>query len=481
MQRFAISSRRRARRRGLATAALALAATSLACERATSSAPIASRLAALGRPHLVLIVVDTLRPDWTTPYGQRPDTSPELARWAARGVVFEQARAQSSWTKTSMASLFTSLWPHTHGVVAPDDGLAAGARTVAELLAEAGYATCAVQTNGWLHPSFGFHQGFERYVFPTSGAAARLPKPMIWPHADRVVEEAARLIRGRDRARPLFLYLHFMDVHEYAAPREFKRFGSGARGDYLAAIRWVDDALERVRIELDRAGLLDQTIVILASDHGEAFGENGRQGHARNVLTAAVWVPLVIRFPFASDPIRIRAQVRNVDIAPTLLALAGAPQPPDLEGRSLLPLLAGANAQPPAATDRPSFASLETRLYADASIQRSVSDGSWLYARNAGADASPAELLFDRGVDPGENVNLIDLEPRAARRLRALLEAEITRTPRDGVRAAGVSIDPSIAERLRALGYLPQAPTPARAQRSEAVLEAHPAGDVGER
>ncbi|MCP5055999.1 MAG: sulfatase-like hydrolase/transferase [bacterium] len=139
----------------------------------TPAAEISARLAALGTPDIVLIVVDTLRADWTTPYGFEKDTTPELARWASRGVLFENALSQSSWTKMSMASLMTSLWPRSHALRAAQDGLGEAAVTLAELLQQAGYATYGVQTNGWLHQSFGFHQGFDRYMFP-SGARGKV-------------------------------------------------------------------------------------------------------------------------------------------------------------------------------------------------------------------------------------------------------------------------------------------------------------------
>ena len=101
-----------ARRAGLAL--LALAALSLGCERPVPRDQILAKLREAGPPHLVLLFVDTLRADWTSPYGDPRDTSPELARWAERGVLFEQVRSQSSWTKISMASTFTSLWPRSH-------------------------------------------------------------------------------------------------------------------------------------------------------------------------------------------------------------------------------------------------------------------------------------------------------------------------------------------------------------------------------
>jgi arylsulfatase A-like enzyme len=418
-----------------------------ACEPPAPAVVITARLRALGQPSVVLIVVDALRADWTAPYGGRPDASPELDRWARHGALFERVLAQSSWTKVSMASLMTSLWPRRHGVRETTDGLAEGARTVGELFREAGYRTYAVQSNGWLEQTFGFHQGFDRYLFPRGGTAPGL-KPMIWPHADNVYREAARLIEAHDRDRPFFLYLHFMDVHEYAAPSDFKRFGTSSEGAYLAAIAWVDEVVERLRGKLDDAGLLERTILVLASDHGEAFGENGVQGHARNVLTPVLHVPLVIRFPFRIEPIRVVSQVRNLDIAPTLLDLAGLRPPASFEGRSLLPLLE----QPAGASDLPSYASLTTLLYRDAMLQESVTDGLWTFARNT--DASGKEFLFDRSVDPGENVSLVEIEKTRAQRMRSLLDGYLALEPETATVEPDVRIDPALAQKLRALGYL---------------------------
>jgi arylsulfatase A-like enzyme len=435
-----------------------------ACQPPVPAAEIRGRIEAIGRPDIVLIVIDTLRADWTTPYGFEQDTTPELTEWAERGVLFEKVRAQSSWTKMSMASMLTSLWPRSHAIREAQDGLADAANTLAEVLQANGYQTFGVQTNGWLHQSFGFHQGFDRYLFPMGayGKVAAREKPSLWTHADRVVEEVEHLIGARDESRPMFLYVHLMDVHEYAAPPEFQVFGTDSAGMYQSAILWSDDALRRIREALAEAGTLDRSVLVLASDHGEAFGEHGVHGHARNVLTPVIRVPLVFRLPFPVAAVRVASQVRNVDIAPTLLDLAGVPTPEQFEGESLLPLMTSEVA----AEDRPSYAALGVTLFPDASVQTSLTTGAWTYARNAPpaeqepnsyasrAVAPGKEFLFDRSVDPGENVNLVDLEKRRAVAMRAQLDSHLAEAPLKGVKEEGVRIDPAIADRLRAMGYL---------------------------
>jgi choline-sulfatase len=430
-------------------AAIGLIALLPACEKPVPPQEVRAALAEIERPNVVLVVVDTLRADWTTPYGYEMDTSPELQRWAERGVLFERVRAQSSWTKVSMASLFTSLWSQSHGVRASTDGLGEGARTLADVLGEAGYHTYGVQSNGWLDQSFGFQQGFERYVFPQGNKQdVNLGKASHWPHAERIYQEAQRLLASNPEGEPFFLYLHFMDVHEYAAPPEYRIHSGGVEATYLAAIRWVDSVVERIRQKLERDGLADSTIMIFASDHGEAFGENHRHGHALNVHTPVLHVPLVIRTPFPMGPVRIPTQVRNIDIAPTLLELVGVPVPAEFEGESLLPLIEANTPQP----DRLVFADLGEPILTNAIEQVSVNDGAWSMARNL--DDEGREFLFERELDPMEDANLVDLEPEQAERLRALLDAHLAIEVRDGTRIEDVSIDPGIAAALRAVGYL---------------------------
>jgi arylsulfatase A-like enzyme len=232
------------------------------CDAPVPFGELRARLAGIERPNLVLILFDTLRPDWTSPYGFDDELTPELQRWADDGVLFERALAQSSWTKISMASLFTSLWPQSHGIRLVDDGLSGKARTLPQILRDAGYRTYGVQSNGWLEQSFGFQHGFERYIFPRSPESEGLNRASIWPHGENVLEESGRLLEAHDPNEPFFLYLHFMDVHEYAAPPELKTLGGGKRGAYLASIRWMDELLGMLQDQISDGGAASRTIWI---------------------------------------------------------------------------------------------------------------------------------------------------------------------------------------------------------------------------
>ncbi len=420
----------------------------LGCDGPVPVGELRTRLAGIERPHIVLVLVDALRPDWTSPYGFDSDITPELRRWADDGVLFERALAQSSWTKISMASLFTSLWPQTHGIRLIDDGLSEEALTLAEILREAGYRTYGVQSNGWLEQSFGFQHGFERYIFPRSPGSEGLTRSSIWPHGENVLEESGRLLEAHDPNQPFFLYLHFMDVHEYAAPPEFKTLGGGKRGAYLASIRWMDELLGMLRDQISDGGAASRTIWIFASDHGESFGEHQTHGHAYNVFTQVLHVPLIIRFPFPVDVPPVRVQVRNLDIAPTVLDVAGIHVPESFQGESLLPLIE----DPAAASDRTNFAALGPPIMTGAVEQVSVNDGTWAMVRNL--DDPGREYLFDRQLDPGEDVDLVEIEPGEADRMRAVLDAHLASERIVEMLESGVRISPLISERLKALGYL---------------------------
>ncbi|UCF41665.1 MAG: sulfatase-like hydrolase/transferase, partial [Gemmatimonadota bacterium] len=202
-----------------------------------------------GDLNVLFILVDTLRADRLGVYGYERDTSPHLDALAATGIRFAQQVSQSSWTKCSMASLWTGLYPARTRVLRAYDVLSEEARMPAEIFQEAGFRTAGIWRNGWIAPNFGFSQGFEIYLSPSPdrGGRARmrrLENPNIFIQGDDgdVLDSALEFLRAHGHERWL-LYLHMMDVHQYAYSEETALFGTDYSDSYDNAIRWVDSLL----------------------------------------------------------------------------------------------------------------------------------------------------------------------------------------------------------------------------------------------
>ncbi len=216
--------------------------------RPLGSAEDIARLRDRGDLNVLFIVVDTLRADRLGSYGYERDTSPTLDRLASSGVRFERHLAQSSWTKSSMASLWTGLYPARTGVTRYDDVLPDAARMPAELLREAGFETVGLYRNGWVAPTFGFDQGFEVYQRPTlkpPPAKVRRKNPTLSERGtdESVIEAAMEFLRVSGHQR-WFLYLHLMDLHEYIYDAESALFGSTYSDIYDNSLRFTDGTIE---------------------------------------------------------------------------------------------------------------------------------------------------------------------------------------------------------------------------------------------
>lgn len=410
-------------------------------------------------PDIVLVVIDTLRADSLPPYGAPRENAPNLADFAQGAVVFGRVVAPSSWTKTSMASLLTGTNPSRHGVRGIFHALPGEIPTLARMLRDGGYRTLAVQSNPWLRARFGFNDGFDRYDFVRFGGA------------DEVNDRAFTLLDEVQRERPLFLYLHYMDVHAPYRPgtRWFDEPalevpGRGPVGDaelenlyrrqdlrgpeldrrvralYDAELRELDDSLGRLFEALRKRGILERAVVVVTSDHGEAFGERGQVTHGRTFYPEVYAVPLFVRGPGTGPAgTRIDAQVRSIDIVPTILALAGLPPPPSVQGDPLLPM------QPGAIRARVAHGAVGLNDQApDQDFAAVVSDDR-LYIRER---RSGAVEFYDLRADPGA---LHDLGPNApeAAQLAGLLDEDAS-----PVTPGRAELDGATREQLEALGYL---------------------------
>jgi arylsulfatase A-like enzyme len=410
--------------------------------------------------NLLFVVIDTLRADRLGCYGYGRETSPELDRFASEGVRFARHLAPSSWTKASMASLWTGMYPARTGITRFDDVVPDQARLASEILRDAGFRTAGIYRNGWISPTFGFAQGFGVYRLPVPRPrppSVRVSNPTLTLAGTDEDAVAAALeflrIHGDER---WFLYLHLMDVHQYVYDEESALFGGSYSDIYDNSIRWVDGAIGVLLDRLAEWGYRENTLVAISSDHGEAFRERGFEGHARRVYRESTEVPFLLAFPFRLEPgIVVDVRTRNVDVWPTLLDLIGLPSPPEIDGRSLLPdLLASARGEALPGVDRTAVAHLD-RTWGKRGREPlpsvAVADGRFRYVRTAEPSRS-VEELFDAGTDPGELEPQAAAAPEVLERLRAVADAYLETVPPWG-EAPKREIDELELGQLRALGY----------------------------
>jgi arylsulfatase A-like enzyme len=415
---------------------------------AAGAFPACSRSASHSeRANVILIVIDGLRADHLTPYGYSRNTSPFLDELASRSVLFENAISQSSWTKTSVASLLTSLYPDAHGVRTPTDVLPASARLLPEVLQEHGYRTCGIHGNPWLEERFGFDQGFDDFRF------THWNKDTF--DAEELNEQALRCLE-ENSDRPFFLYLHYMDAHTpWRPPAEFDDFGPAHVDKYDGSIRYLDSRLGDLHDQLRERGLLDDTWILVTADHGEEFGERGNKiGHGLTLYREVLHVPLVIHRGHrqqAAPGRRVRRQVRLIDVAPTILDLVGLPIPDPMEGVSLAANVV--DAYPGPVEDLEAFSQVGRHGAARDRDLIAVTTSEFKYILDF---EGGAEELYELSGDPAETRNLAAQNPALLKYYKdKVLSFRSVQLGKRIEAVPGAEIDGELQEQLRALGYIP--------------------------
>jgi arylsulfatase A-like enzyme len=453
-------------------------------------------------------MIDTLRADHTSLHGYGRDTTPYLRTLGAAGVVFEDCHAQATWTKASTASLMTSLYSFTHGIVNDYDTVPKGSATLAEQLRSAGYVTASVVANPFAGRTTGLQRGFDYMMeFP-------VVHRFRTEQADRGTDSAAmnQVIFPwieKHRHEPFFLYVHTTDPHapyrpprgfeekfarpsesaafdrDYARLRDQRQYGGGtvvSRANCVQSKidpdRFINQAIDRYDGEiahndyrfqlfmdkLKQAGVLDNTLVIVLSDHGEEFWDHGWTAHGHSLyqeLTHGVflmWNPKLLPVPR-----RVRETVQLVDVMPTVLDLLQVKSPELIQGQSLVPLALGRpfRRNGPVMTSRyahpgakPSGFVPENRTDTFALL-----DADWkLIYRDKAKQAGLNELeLYDRRADRTDSKNVAAQNPAQVRRMSAeinrWIEAQNKIKPLLGTKGKTV-LDPATIEQLRSLGYI---------------------------
>lgn len=455
-------------------------------------------------PNVIVILLDACRADHLGCYGAARATSPNLDALAAESVLFERATSVASWTKSSVPSIFTGLYPIEHRVFTGNrldtadritsDVLSASHVTLAEAFKASGFDTAAFIRNAQISSFLGFAQGFDLYAEDVG-------------NADKITSGVLEWLDERG-SRPFFVYLHYIDPHwPYKPPADVaalfplpagasidpakvdwkemrRRIEDGdqnlAEPDrealrvlYDGDIRYTDRAVGRLLDGLRERGIYEDTVVVVTADHGEEFFEHGGIGHGTSLYEELLHVPLIIKAP-GTAPRRVRDLVQSIDIYPTVLDLAKGKPAEAISGRSLGPLMRGESGAP-----RPVFAHL-ARGNKDDRILQSVHAGKHKLIRTfiAGANVTGAGRqdpqrggarqavlpglerplakveLYDLEADPGETHELSAQQPEIVRDLGALLDAWEKDHDRGDRNDNSIPLDEQTIEKLRSLGYV---------------------------
>jgi arylsulfatase A-like enzyme len=444
---------------------LALLAASVGCGPDRTSGPDGH--GTTRGPNVLLVTLDTTRVDHLGCYGYPRETTPNLDGLAQESILYTRAYSTSSWTLPAHASLFTGKITYSHGarydpegpLVLTDAtdrhtetfqqyrarGLSPDERTLAGLLAQAGWHTGAVVAGPWLERTFGLATGFRDY--DDSGI-----DPM---RGRRAVEVTDRAIAWLERAdRPFFLFLNYYDPHgpydppatyrELFLPPVSRRGGlTGAavvRALYDAEIRYMDDELGRLFDHLRAAGLWEETWIVVLADHGELLGEHGLNGHGLDLYEGEIHVPLLVKAPGPSRAgTRVESLIQVTDVLPMLFQAMGLSPPADIQGVH------------PRGPDGPVVAELyPLAVTRGQGVLRALVDTRYKFLWNERG----TYRLYDLEEAPGEERSSLARHPERARAMQTQLESFLARLPHPGAVGPDVQVDEATRRALEHLGYL---------------------------
>jgi arylsulfatase A-like enzyme len=445
-------------------------------------------------PNVILFSLDTLGAGYLGAYGNPRPVSSHLDAILARSFRFDRAFAEFPNTFVSHSSLFTGLYPAHHGRY-PGGGPGSWPPldSLVSRLAAHGYHTAAITEDAYVGSERGFAHGFDHWDNGDVGE-----EPATWGNSPGTFRSASAWLEAHGRTAPFFLFLHTYEVHapyrprdaaarriaDASTPGDTRQFDpkalhramrrqitvGGALSDadvrrlralYDGEIHYLDRQMGAFFDELAAAGLLDDTLVVITSDHGELFGEHGMVGHV-GTHNRVLHVPLGFHWPGRIAPGRSEQPVQLVDVLPTVFDLVGVPVPASLDGRSLAAELLGDRSDPPART------AIAESSFKQQRCRAADPDACWIEIRIAQdarfkrvrSRSGRRDTLHDLEADSGEENDVSDLHPDVVRRLDAALErvygSEWHRNPHREVpgEEGTHALDPEIRMRLEALGYI---------------------------
>ncbi len=417
-------------------------ALSLGCQKKANFA----RLTAGKAYNFILISVDTLRADRLGCYGFKGIETPTIDEMARRGVRFERCIAQTPLTLPSHTTMLTGTYPFFHGVrdnggfLVPQDIV-----TLAEVFKEKNYRTGAVVGAYVLDSKWGLNQGFDFYYdrFELERKEGFSLADVQRPAGDVITPALDWLEKEKDKN--FFLFLHLYDPHTpYEPPSPFKE--KYKDNPYLGEVAYTDFELGRLWQYLESAGLLEKTIIVFSSDHGESLGEHGEGTHGFFIYQEGIHVPLIVAFPFEKlQGISRDTTASLVDVMPTILEMAGLPSPPQVQGKSLVPYFFDSG------STTESLAYSETfypRFHYGWSDLKSVQTSRYKLI------VSPQAELYDLKADPDEAIDIASKEPKIGRELEEKMAGLLERYSQGQFETDYRKVDEETREKLAALGYI---------------------------
>ena len=396
--------------------------------------------------NFILITVDTLRADRIGCYGFPDIETPVMDMFASKGVKFESCIAQTPLTLPSHTTIMTGTYPVFHGVrdnggfLVPQELL-----TIAELFKQKNYQTGAFVAAYVLDSKWGLNQGFDTYFdrFDLS-KYKMISLGNVQRRADEVIDEALGWLKGC-REDKFFAWIHLYDPHTpYEPPSPYKE--QYPLNPYLGEIAYTDSQLGRLWNYLEENNLIENTVIVLASDHGESLGEHKESAHGFFIYQEGIHVPLIFVTPFKKLHGISRPNVVTLaDIMPTILRMNDIPIPGQIQGESLLPLFFKEKSL------ENNFAYAETyypRFHYGWSELTSIQDEKFKLI------VAPELELYDLINDPEEENNIINMQAKEARRLKAVIDGSIEKWSQNAFQVDYRSIDEETREKLTALGYI---------------------------
>jgi choline-sulfatase len=391
------------------------------------------------KPNIILISVDTLRSDRLSCNAPTAPPTPNIDKLSHGGTSFSQGSSMVPLTLPSHVSMLTSMYPFVSGVEDNGDRLAPGTVTLAAALRSHGYRTAAFLGGFVLDKRFGLDQGFDSYDSPSASLNSGSSDPGDIKRKGEAVADAGEEWLNANSDRPFFLFLHLYDLHTpyNLSAAEKAKYGEGYNGE----LGYIDHVIGDFWDYLVSHDLVNKSLIVFTSDHGEGLGEHGESTHGFFIYQSTLHVPLIIHWPGggARMPARVDAPASLLDVSPTILDAVRLPVPQAMEGKSLL-----------AAAGFPGdifSESVYPQKHFGASALASLRRGHYKYIE------APRPEFYDLAQDPGELTNLYASKASVASAYRERLN-QLRQLYKPRAQGTPNALSPEAVERLHALGYL---------------------------